>query len=125
MPLSRSAIGSRRGSPWTGVGTVVAKETADHGSRVVLDEKVPDPSREDEMPELIRRLEGASGGRPVLARSGRFGSSSLSLERTHTRPRGASAMELTGMGRGARGWGEGSAPTRTVARCTDEFARIA
>ena len=38
MPLSRSAAGSRRGSPWTGVGTVVAKETADHlsGVRMVV-----------------------------------------------------------------------------------------
>ena len=38
MPLSRSATGSRRGSPWTGVGTVVAKETADHlsGVRMVV-----------------------------------------------------------------------------------------
>jgi ABC-2 type transport system permease protein len=38
LPLSRSATGSRRGSPWTGVGTVVAKETADHlsGDRMVV-----------------------------------------------------------------------------------------
>jgi len=38
LPLSRSAAGSRRGSPWTGVGTVVAKETADHlsGVRMVV-----------------------------------------------------------------------------------------
>src|SRR5690242_3932389 len=38
LPLSRSATGSRRGSPWTGVGTVVAKETADHlsGVRMVV-----------------------------------------------------------------------------------------
>src|SRR5258705_6209250 len=30
MPLSRRAEGRRRGSPWTGLGAVVAKETADH-----------------------------------------------------------------------------------------------
>jgi ABC-2 type transport system permease protein len=37
MPLS-SARNRRRGSPWTGVGTVVAKETADHlsGPRMVV-----------------------------------------------------------------------------------------
>src|SRR5881392_3171592 len=34
----RAGLGSRRGSPWTGVGTVVAKETADHlsGVRMVV-----------------------------------------------------------------------------------------
>ena len=42
MPLSRrpgeSPGGRRRGSPWTGLGTVVAKETADHlsGARMVV-----------------------------------------------------------------------------------------
>ena len=30
MPLSSRADGRRRGSPWTGLGAVVAKETADH-----------------------------------------------------------------------------------------------
>src|ERR1700686_3401508 len=30
MPLSRRANSGRRGSPWTGLGVVVAKETADH-----------------------------------------------------------------------------------------------
>jgi ABC-2 type transport system permease protein len=38
MPRSSRANGGRRGSPWTGVGTVVAKETADHlsGARMVV-----------------------------------------------------------------------------------------
>src|SRR5256714_3943154 len=42
MPLSRRPGGSsgarRHGSPWTGLGTVVAKETADHlgGARMVV-----------------------------------------------------------------------------------------
>src|ERR1041384_7059964 len=34
MPLSRRPEARRRGSPWTGLGTVVAKETADHLSGV-------------------------------------------------------------------------------------------
>jgi ABC-2 type transport system permease protein len=38
MPLTRRARGTRRGSPWTGMGAVVAKETADHlsGARMVV-----------------------------------------------------------------------------------------
>src|SRR5205085_595827 len=38
MPLSGRPGGQRRGSPWTGVGIVVAKETADHlgGIRMVV-----------------------------------------------------------------------------------------
>jgi ABC-2 type transport system permease protein len=39
---SRPAGGARRGSPWTGLGTVIAKETADHlsSSRVVVIEAI-------------------------------------------------------------------------------------
>ena len=38
MPLSRRPEARRRGSPWTGLGTVVAKETADHlsGARMIV-----------------------------------------------------------------------------------------
>jgi ABC-2 type transport system permease protein len=38
MPLSRRAGAGRRGSPWTGLGAVIAKETADHlgGARMVV-----------------------------------------------------------------------------------------
>ncbi len=42
---------------------VLAKETPDHGSRVVLDLAVPDMSRDDDLPELMRRLEQASEGK--------------------------------------------------------------
>ena len=47
MPLSRrpgeSPGGRRRGSPWTGLGTVVAKETADHLSGQVVRREKDDP----------------------------------------------------------------------------------
>jgi len=38
MPLSARVAGRRRGSPFTGIGTVIAKETADHlsGARMVV-----------------------------------------------------------------------------------------
>jgi NitT/TauT family transport system ATP-binding protein len=39
---------------------VLAKESPEHGSRVVLDLRVPDPCREEEIPHLVRRLESAS-----------------------------------------------------------------
>jgi len=39
---------------------VLAKDSPEHGSRVVLDLRVPDPCREDEIPHLVRRLECAS-----------------------------------------------------------------
>jgi NitT/TauT family transport system ATP-binding protein len=41
---------------------VLAKPSPDHGSRPVLDLRVPDPCDEDEIPWLIRRLEDASEG---------------------------------------------------------------
>jgi ABC-2 type transport system permease protein len=42
MPLSRGRGGGRQGSPWTGLGAVIAKETADHlgGVRMVVMEAV-------------------------------------------------------------------------------------
>jgi ABC-2 type transport system permease protein len=42
MPLSRGRGGGRQGSPWTGLATVIAKETADHlgGIRMVVMEAV-------------------------------------------------------------------------------------
>ena len=45
----------RRGSPWTGVGTVVAKETADHlsGVRMVVIEALVDP-HEPPMPPKVK-----------------------------------------------------------------------
>jgi NitT/TauT family transport system ATP-binding protein len=41
---------------------VLAKETADHGSRVMLDLRVPDPCHEDETSRLVHRLESVSEG---------------------------------------------------------------
>ncbi len=41
---------------------VLAKPSPDHGSRPVLDMRIPDPCPEDEIPWLIRRLESASEG---------------------------------------------------------------
>jgi NitT/TauT family transport system ATP-binding protein len=53
---------------------VLAKETPDHGSRVVLDLRVPDISRgEDHLPELVRRLENASAGKSAGALPTRLG----------------------------------------------------
>lgn len=59
------------------VGTrvvVLAKETPDHGSRVVLDVKVPDISREDDLLELARRLEQRPESRGPRALPVTFGS---------------------------------------------------
>jgi len=52
---------------------VLAKETPDDGSRVVLDLEVPDASRDEEFPELVRRLENASEGKSVSGLSTRSG----------------------------------------------------
>ncbi|MBZ5618095.1 MAG: ATP-binding cassette domain-containing protein [Acidobacteriia bacterium] len=41
---------------------VLAKPSPEHGSRPVLDLRVPDPCHEDEIPWLVRRLESASSG---------------------------------------------------------------
>jgi NitT/TauT family transport system ATP-binding protein len=41
---------------------VLAKPSPDHGSRPVLDLRVPDPCHEDEIAWLVRRLENASEG---------------------------------------------------------------
>ncbi len=39
---------------------VLAKETPEQGSRVMLDLPVPEPCREEEIPRLVRRLESVS-----------------------------------------------------------------
>jgi NitT/TauT family transport system ATP-binding protein len=44
---------------------VLAKPSPDHGSRPVVDLRVPDPCHEDEIPWLVRRLESASEGTPT------------------------------------------------------------
>jgi ABC-type nitrate/sulfonate/bicarbonate transport system ATPase subunit len=41
---------------------VLAKHSPDHGSRPVLDLRIPDPCDEDEIPWLVKRLENASEG---------------------------------------------------------------
>jgi len=41
---------------------VLAKSSPEHGSRPVLDLRVPDPCHEDEIPWLVRKLECASEG---------------------------------------------------------------
>jgi NitT/TauT family transport system ATP-binding protein len=41
---------------------VLAKPSPEHGSRPVLDLRVPDPCPEDEIPWMVRRLENASEG---------------------------------------------------------------
>ena len=46
---------------------VLAKETPDQGSRVMLDLPVPEPCREDEIPRLVRRLESVSTSSDPLA----------------------------------------------------------
>jgi NitT/TauT family transport system ATP-binding protein len=53
---------------------VLAKETPDRGSRVVLDVKVPDVSRNEDLSELARRLENASDGKLAWALPARLGS---------------------------------------------------
>jgi NitT/TauT family transport system ATP-binding protein len=52
---------------------VLAKEAPDDGSRIVLDLEVPDASRDEEFPELVRRLENASEGKLVRGLSTRSG----------------------------------------------------
>jgi NitT/TauT family transport system ATP-binding protein len=42
---------------------VLAKESPEHGSKVALDLRVPDPCREDDIPALVRTLEDASESR--------------------------------------------------------------
>jgi len=51
---------------------VLAKETPDHGSRVVRDLEIPEGSRDDSA-ELVRRLEEASEGRLLKPSPARFG----------------------------------------------------
>jgi len=46
---------------------VLAKEAPDRGSRVMLDLPVPEPCHEDEIPRLVRRLEGVSTAADPLA----------------------------------------------------------
>jgi NitT/TauT family transport system ATP-binding protein len=41
---------------------VLAKPSPDHGSRPILDLRMPDPCPEDEIPWLVKRLENASEG---------------------------------------------------------------
>jgi NitT/TauT family transport system ATP-binding protein len=55
---------------------VLAKETPDRGSRVVLDLEVPDTLCDEDLSELVSRLESASEGKCVRAPSARFGSKS-------------------------------------------------
>ena len=52
---------------------VLAKETPDHGSRIALDLPVPDVSREEDLSDMVRRLESASEGRSSK-HPARFGS---------------------------------------------------
>jgi NitT/TauT family transport system ATP-binding protein len=49
---------------------VLAKESPEHGSRVTLDLRVPDPCRDDEIPALVRTLENASESRRLAAMAG-------------------------------------------------------
>ncbi len=49
---------------------VLAKETPEHGSKVALDLRVPDPCREDDIPALVRTLENASENRRLTAVAG-------------------------------------------------------
>jgi NitT/TauT family transport system ATP-binding protein len=53
---------------------VLAKETPDRGSRVVLDANVPDVSHNEDLSELARRLEKASDGKLAWALPARLGS---------------------------------------------------
>jgi NitT/TauT family transport system ATP-binding protein len=46
---------------------VLAKETPEHGSRVMLDLQVPNPCHEADMPALVRRLENVSPEDEVMA----------------------------------------------------------
>jgi NitT/TauT family transport system ATP-binding protein len=52
---------------------LLARETPDQGSRITLDEPIPASDQDHDLDDLVRRLEHASGTRPALARSGRFG----------------------------------------------------
>jgi NitT/TauT family transport system ATP-binding protein len=49
---------------------VLGRETPDHGSRIVLDYAVPDNPRDEEMPDLVRRLETASEGTARMPSAG-------------------------------------------------------
>jgi NitT/TauT family transport system ATP-binding protein len=64
---------------------VLAKETPDHGSRVVLDLAVPDISRDDDLPELVRRLEQASEGKSAAGDSARSGLKIVARSPTRTK----------------------------------------
>jgi hypothetical protein len=55
---------------------VLAKETPDHGSRLVLDLDVPDMSRDEDLSELVDYLEDASEGKSARALPARFGAGS-------------------------------------------------
>jgi NitT/TauT family transport system ATP-binding protein len=55
---------------------VLAKETPDHGSRVVLDLEVPDMSSDEDLSELVGDLENASEGKTARALPAGFGSRS-------------------------------------------------
>jgi NitT/TauT family transport system ATP-binding protein len=45
---------------------VLAKESPDRGSRVKLDLPVPDPCFEEEIPDLVNRLESGAGWQPAI-----------------------------------------------------------
>jgi NitT/TauT family transport system ATP-binding protein len=43
---------------------VLAKESPDHGSRVMLDLPVPEPMHDEEIPRIVHRLESVSRNIP-------------------------------------------------------------